>query len=397
MNKVYVIVSRYVDKMIQTQRPDVDMHLFQSLKDLNEYIDKRPIVADRLFITKDVVLPTYTVALNYLVNMLNNPVLSVDEVRYLTEMNSEEIETVEFYKSRFKLDNLSIVEGRLDKEYITNYICGLSIDDRPVRKKVISIQRTAEYLQDKQRKESIDLSEDFETDEDALKGIPYENPVEIPISETTEKCKTYTITGLNLKERTLAVFILAQYLSLNGTTLIVERDFEYHTLTDMCIRSGIPFLNIDITELYTNLLGTLNKIRNAGSNLIVVTCKQKEKYNYDFICNLLLYNLNNDIRHFIYERDLDEVIYDDEYILVAPNTAVDVLTSLNKLPSNYKLCNKIMLIDLISVSELEITDSVIMTNLVESVLNIDNVILNIYNIKSLKLGGDMHDLYMYCK
>lgn len=394
MNKVYIIVSKSVDVLIKTQRPDIDMMLFKSLEELSNYMDKKPIIADKLFLTRDIVEPTYTVAFNYLINLLQNPVLSINEIYYLTEVNSEEIETVEFYKDRFNL-NLTLDEGRLDKEYITNYICGMSIDNRPVKKKVVYIQKAEEYIQDKQRKEKEDLSADYETDEDALKGVHYEDPADIPISTCKETCRQYTLTGLPSIERTVATFIFAQFLAFNGTTLLIERDFKYHTLTDIAKRSGIAYLDIPIKELYEDVDATLSKIKNAGNNLIIVTCDSKSNYNYDFICNLLIYNLNESISYFIHEKDINEVAYEDDYILVSANTVVDILTSVSNLPSNYKCCSKVMLLDTSSIHELSITDANAIKSMLMKILNVDELVLNIYNINSLKLGGDIYDLQMY--
>ena len=79
------------------------------------------------------------------------------------------------------------------------------------------------------------------------------------------------------------VFFLAQYISMSSKVLIMERDTEYHMLTELVTKSGIECDIIYIDEFIDDIGGALTLVRASLKNLIVIGCKNRRKYDYNFI------------------------------------------------------------------------------------------------------------------
>ena len=118
------------------------------------------------------------------------------------------------------------------------------------RKALYRVPRAA-YLQDRiKNRES--LEEPYEDDERKLSNVP---PVEVPeptISDSEEIAPIIHVAGLESEERTALAFLLAQYLSLDGKTVILDKDSSYHTLSEYVTKSGVECRQITVCLLYTS-------------------------------------------------------------------------------------------------------------------------------------------------
>ena len=191
--------------------------------------------------------------------------------------------------------------------------------------------RASDYIKYKQQQGYEDNERHYMTDEDLLAGIPDEVMPEMVTPQFDFKHKTYYIVGECGIERTLFTFVLAQYLSLEAKTLIVESDVRYHTLSDMVTKSGIKCELFKIEDLYRDAKRVLNKIKNSTEKLIVLTATERIEYDYSFVMDIVMSNTVGFIANFIQECSYNDAPYGRSYTIVCKNTVPEVLKCINSL------------------------------------------------------------------
>jgi hypothetical protein len=196
-------------------------------------------------------------------------------------------------------------------------------------------------------------------------------------------------------ERSVFTFIIAQYLSLSGKTLIIEKDFDFLTLSNIASRSNVDYLEILVEDIYDHPEKEILKIRNSEKKLIVVVTRQRLQRDYCFICSILYNNLIGNLTYLVNESNLDELSDSAKYIVVLPNNARDLLKTTAMLTIGYECNARFVGVDILRIEEITIKNSRQMEMIVKDVLQIKTQLnIPIFNIGSLKLGGAVHDLRM---
>lgn len=400
MSKKYVIVSQVCDKFIANNRPDIEFLMFRDLEELLGFVEREYLDADMLYVTRDAVMPNYTNKLSILLNITKSPMFSIDSIVYMAdERDCEELAIVESIKLSHNLDNWSYVKGPMNKEYVTSYICGsLSTDDiNPVRKAVIR-KKKKQYVREKLLHEEEMISS-YKTEEVLLSNVELEEDEqtkEVDLLPNKDVCSLLNVTGLNKLERTLFAFLLAQYCSRKSKTIIIEKDFEYLRLSDIVSRTNMKLMNITVQELYSDVTNVLKAIRECDEKLITITSDTRSKYPYQFICNLLYTNLKDVVEYIVVEHELTEVPLMSHYTVVVPSNVCDIMETIDKFPESYKEFADIAVVNISTVDDLCINSSVAVSKVLQEYLSYDKKLdIPIYNIKSLILGEDCHDLYRY--
>ena len=155
MTKAIITISNYVDVSVQETQKDTKFFMFKSLEELDEYIQHAPIRANTLFFSKDAI-PLANTSLNYLVSLLEKVFLRVDNVVYITETGSSEIDSVKFLIKDRGFDNWEIVQGALTREFVTGVINGNARDDfsNAKRKAVYRVPKS-EYVRQQSRHSNL--------------------------------------------------------------------------------------------------------------------------------------------------------------------------------------------------------------------------------------------------
>ena len=128
MAKSVVVVSGYVDTTLREQQKDVNFYIFKTLEELDKFVERTPIRAETLYFSRDTI-PLVNTSLNYLVSILEKVFFRVDDVVYITEQGSEEIDSIKFLVQSKSYDNWEIIQGALTREYITGVINGSARSD----------------------------------------------------------------------------------------------------------------------------------------------------------------------------------------------------------------------------------------------------------------------------
>lgn len=387
MTKTIVVVSSLVDSTIREYQTDVNFVLFQTLEDLDTYIRTTPLRAESLFFTRDTI-PYENTSLNYFANMLQNPFLAIDKVVYITERNSKELVSVKYIISVKDFTNWEIIEGYLTREYVNGIINGtLRTDTISARRKAVYRVPRSEYINSR-LKSTDSLESSYIDDEKYFQNIPDEvPPVDIP-PERESYCQIIHVVGDDCDERTLFAYLIAQYMSFTGKTLIVERDIEYHLLSEYITKSHIDAYLLDIEDVLHNPLKAIENIKRSPNQLICIISKSRIRYSYAFIINILYNNLVNHISYLIREDTFEEVPNTSPYVVAIPTTLPGILQACERIDPVFAHYAHFVGVNLKSLPEIRINSSKAMETIISDILGVANVNAIILNASTLKIGGE---------
>lgn len=390
--KTIIIVSGLVDATVKEYQPDVDFRIFKNVEDLSNYLDKNPLRAQTMFVTKDVIGGINT-TFTYLRKLVtDNDYLAVDNVVYLTEEDSEELESLNYLIDEFNLSNWEIITGSMSRAFVTEVINGTFRGDKMnVKHKAVYRRPRAEYVKS-QLKNYDTLDDEYPDDEHDLSEIP---DVEIPVEEVptnAEHLSYVYIAGLKGLERSAFTFIAAQYLALTDKTILVESDPEYHTITEFATKSGVEATHVQMSMLYEDPERAFRVIREAEHNLVILECVDRIDFDYKFICQLLYYNLENDFTYLLHEIPLEEITTNHVATVTVPSTVIGTLAT-GELVDKSLLDNvNFVGVNLNQLPEIHINSGVVMSTLLADILSTKDIVCPVVTINSLKLHGSAYDL-----
>ena len=385
--KSIVVLSGLVDSTLREYQKDVTFFIFKTLEELDEYVTHTPIRAETLFFTRDAI-PQVNTSLNYLVNILDRVFFKVDNVIYITEPDSPELKSIDFLIKDIGMSNWEVITGALTREYVTNVINGSARDDftNTKRKAVYRVPKEA-YVRERSKQSELMEAEKYPDDDEILKEMPNEKiPVYIP-PERGSICQMYDIVGDDVIERTLFSFIIAQYLATKGKTLILERDWEFHSLGECVTKSGVKCGIFYVDDILSDPLNTIEKIRDCNEKLVAVLCKRKFQYNYSFVFNLLHSRLLDYFVYAVREDVFGEEPTEGRYSVVFPNTMMGVLSMCKNINMNFIRYTKFIGVHMDTLKELRLPTTEAISAIIEDVLNthdIQNV--ELVSISSLIMG-----------
>lgn len=325
------LVAGNIDDSIKSQTSVYDITLFKTFVDFEKYVDVNPVIIETLVITTNELQFTNT-NMTRLLNILNSPFMEIKgSVVYLVDYTYK-VNIINDLLSNRGIMNWAIYQGDLSPSFISNIISGEGRDTIEGQIDLVTYRiRASEYIKQQQALKYKSDEEKYFTDEDLLGDIPNEEePEDVKPSITTDMVVDY-IVGFDNLERTLMSFILAQYRALQGKTIIVEKDAQYHLLTEMVTKSGIDCEFVMIDSLFYDITQTLNLIRETFKKLIVIGCKKKMTYDYNFLLDILQSNLKENVSYLIRECSFEETPYGKSYTIVIPNTVPEVLKCCNFL------------------------------------------------------------------
>ncbi len=387
MSRTIIVVSALVDATLREGQPDTTFILKHTLTELAEQVETTPIRANALYFTQETI-PHVNTSLNFLIQLLENPFLKVDRVCYITEKGARELDSVRYIIAEKGYTNWEIIEGALTREYVTGTITGeLRTDSfNRKRKALFRVPRSA-YLQDRIKNQAA-LEERYEDDESYLKDVP---PVAVPeetVFESKEIATILHVAGLYGEERTALVFLLGQYLAQEGKTVLVEKDTEWHMLTEFATKSGVPFLQIEVSEFISDPQKVLERIRTGKEKFIILTCVDRFQYSYSFIVNALYANLSTDIDYLVREDDFNETPPTTMSIIAIPASVIGVLRSCEELEYIQLKYMRFVGVNLQQLPETRILNSKSLDTMLSDLLEADVSGSIIVSINTLRIGGD---------
>ena len=378
------IISGKVDDSIKRQATLYDVTLFKDFTDFEKYVNKTPSVVDTIVITSDE-LAFNAVSVNRMQAVLSLEFLKLKgNIVYLIDQ-SYDLKSIEKFFVDNQLDKWVVYQGDLSTRFITEIVSGEGREQVEAQTEIVTYRmRASEYVRQKNlvRYEKDETS--YVTDEEGLEGIPIEEMPELPnpVEDTITTVNYVVGEGL---ERTVMTFLLAQYRALYGKTLIIEKDIEYHTLTDMVAKTGIKCKLLWMEDVLTDVSKVLNELVSIQEGLVVIGVHKRIKYDYNFMMDLLEANLSNNFAYIIRECDYSEIPYGQTFTLVSANT----------VPAVIKCCNKIKIrldselvtyvgLQIGSLGSVNITSKE-MRVIVAAVLGQNNVPTQVVKVKGIKL------------
>lgn len=391
-NHTIIIVSGLVDATIKEYQPDVDFKIFKGLAQLGKYLETDTIRAKYLYITSDVITAANS-SFSYLYSLTNdNQFLKVDSVQYITTEKAPELNVLKYLIDEYQLTNWNIIEGSLTRAYVTSIINGTQYKENyDVKRKAVYRIPKKDYIQQRMRDNNT-LDEHYAADDELLADIP---DVEVPIDTAVPKevlLEKHFVAGVPSKERTAFAFLTAQYLALTSKTVIMESDSDFHLLTEFVTKSEIDCLFITVSELYEDVEKSLQKIRETDKKLIVIGCIERLPIPYQFLCNLLFYNLSDCVRHLVIEMAIDFIPHNTPAIVTLPSTVIGCLEVGIQLDhSRVPYCNFVG-VNLKELDEIHINNGQQLSTILQDVLDDTSIVCPVVTVSSLRLNGTAYDL-----
>ena len=382
------IVAGNIDDSIKSQTSSYDITIFKTFVDFEKYANEVPIILDTLIISARE-LPFNGTNMSRLLNVLNSTFVQVQgNVVYLVD-NSTNIDNVNDFLTIRKIKNWAVYQGDLSMKFITDIVTGAGRTQAEGQNEIITYRiRATDYIKQQNQLKYESDDNKYYTDEDLLSGIPDEKePEDIKPAQELETIVNYVV-GDNSVERTLMVFFLAQYLALNEKVVIMERDVEYHTLTELATKSELPAEMIYIDELLDDIDRVIVRIKASMERLIIIGCKNRRNYDYNFLMDVLISNLKGDIPHIIRECDLNEIPYGKLYTIVVRNTVPDILKCCNSLHDKIE-AEKVTFVGMQTCKLGPVNvNSAEMKSIIEVVLSINGIATQVVHANGIVLSGE---------
>ncbi len=386
--KLYLVAS-FVDDSIKSSSAVYDITIFKSFVAFEEYVNLYPVVIDTLVLTTDDLQFTST-TMQRLIEVVQSPFVKIKSgVIYLVD-ETYDLKVVNTFFGEHMPGSWSVYQGKLEPKFVADILSGERRNTIEDQVDIVTYRmRNEEYVRQenlRKEKDSAGMDEKYITDEDELKDIPdEESPVEI-IPEGERDVSVLYMSGLPGLERTLMVFIVAQYLSLNRKVLIMEKDFQYHRLSDIVTKAGVPYMQVDIEELKKDSMGVMQRIRATSEKLIVITCFNRAEYDYNFVMDVLETNLEEDLDYMIRECEYDEVPFGRQYTVIMRNTVPDILR--NCMALKYDINPKEVQFVGVAVGDLDAlgVNSMEMQSIVSMVLEKNGIHVTVIRANGIKLS-----------
>ena len=382
------IVAGNVDDSIKSITPVYDISIFPNFLKFEEFINTTPIVLGSIVISENE-LPFTSSNMAKLLDLLSAPFLKLTgSCIYLISNDTDKDSVTSFLED---VGNGTIVyyQGDLSSRFISDIVSGAGrIADEAETEVITYRMRASEYAVAQNIKKYESDEGAYVTDEEALADIPSIEEPMIQIPSIDILSSVYYVVGELSMERTLFTFIEAQYLALSGKTIIVESDVQYHRLTDMVLKSSAEYEYIDIEEFNVNPTKVVQDIKASASRLIVLGCKNRIIFSYDFLFDILLSNLMGYVDFFIKECDFTQTPYGSYYTIVCANTVPDVLECCNSLLYDVDETKVTMVgVRTNKKTECNIT-STEMTDIVRVLLEKNNLRAEVVEADGINLRGD---------
>lgn len=386
-DKMFIVASN-LDDSIKAQTVVYDVTLFKTFVDLESYVNATPCVLNTIIIN-EADLPFTNVNMSRLLEMLASPFLRLEgNVVYLIGNATDKESIMEFIDTN-EIVNWKVYQGDLTPRFITGIVSGEGRDSEVTETEVYTYRmRTEEYIRYKQEQQFEDNSGHYPSDEELLAGIPDVEVPEVFTPTVDFRKRVYYVVGEQIVERTLFAYVLAQYLSLNEKTIIVESDTQFHTLSDMATKSGVKCKFIRIEDLYKDSSSTIKEIRETLHKLIVVTVSDRVRYDYDFVVNLLMSCTEGFITNYVKECSYDDVPYGRNYTIVCRNTVPEIIKCCNQLNFDVSPMNTMFVgLQIGDLGPVCVT-SAEMESIVNTILGKNDLVAQVVKSNGVRLKGD---------
>ncbi len=385
--KMFIVASN-IDDSIKSATPIYDITVFPNFLALAEFIESTPIVLSTIVVSARE-LPFTSSNIAKLLDTLSMPFLRITgTVIYLIDMDTPK-EMVDSFLEENGIDIIICYQGDLSSRYITEIVSGAArLADETETEVITYRMRASDYALSQNIKKYETDEEGYITDEEALSVIPDMEEPEVQVPTVDILTSVYYVVGKQSIERTLFAFIEAQYLALNGKTLIMESDVQYHRLTDMAKKSSVDFEYYDIEDICANPSMIIGQIKNSVTKFVVIGCVNRVVYDYDFMFDILVSNLTGWVDYFVKECDYSQTPYGQYYSIVCADTVPDILECCNSLAYDIDP-EYVKMIGLRTSTKTELNcSSTEMSDICRLVLDKPDLICEVVEANGINLRGD---------
>ena len=332
-SKVHIIAN--IDSSIKASSGIYDISLFHSFLEWTNLIDTNPTIITMMIITSDLV-PFTASNMDALFKHLDSSFFTLhDKVIYCVHTDEERLKITEYLINKERNNKVHVVKNDCDFQGILSILNGTGRSANENELHTITYRVRADEYAKAQTAKKYRTSDDdhYAVDDEELPedtGFTYTEP---DIPATYEHLKLISLAGEKTVRSYFSV-VLAQYLSLFGKTLIVEKDLEYHTTTNALASIGIAFEYIDYAQFVSDAAGVIRKIKESRNSLVLIGCTQRHPMlSYDFLTMLCLSQLKGYVEYMITECDLSALSSGTGGFIVMENSIPHILEATAEIPS----------------------------------------------------------------
>ena len=382
------IVASNIDDSIKSITAVYDISIFPNFLAFEEYINTTPIVLGCIIISERE-LPFTSTNMSRILDLLSAPFLKLTGKCIYLIGNSTPKDIVASFFEDNQITTIISYQGDLSQQFIGDIVSGAArIADEAETEVITYRMRASEYAMAQNIKKYEKDDDGYITDEEALAAIPDIEEPEIQVPSVDVLTSVYYVVGKQSYERALFTFIEAQYLSLNGKVLIIESDMMYHRLTDMACKSNAKFDLIDISEFMVNPTSAIQHIKQSTEKIIILGCKGRTYYDYNFTFDIILSNLTGWVDYFIKECDFAQTPYGQYYNIICADTVPDVLECCSSLAYDVDE-ESVVMVGLRTSEKTEVNiSSKEMTDIVRVILEKQKLRAEVVEAKGINLKGD---------
>lgn len=392
-----ILVSTIADERFESMFHNQNIKVFKSFDEILELIETTPLRISKLFITEDVTRYNPNPSFTSLVKLLESIFFKTEEIIFITPLYSDSVKRIEFLQQEGLLKDITIIKGKLQKEFIASVIRGDTGGKPKIKRKEVIRHRRSEYINEHRQNDFVlNQDEHIYTEEEKLKKINNQPVTENHIYTYAKNGELIQVTGLNNIDNAVFAIVLAQFISGGGKTIFIETDTVYFTASYLLKQGNIKYENIPLNLFYIHPLDFINKIKDSNENLICITGTSEDKDKQFQVYNIInsLYNMmRKEIDYFIFQTGLNNILPSLKNIAVIENDILSSISTAHKIPSS---CMENIMFSALdrAVEGIAIKDSSVLSSIVSEILDRD-IQIPIYNIKSLELGDESYDLHRY--
>lgn len=374
-----------------------DTLIYSSFEELKEATEKMVMNISVLITTSDVFIRDPKGNAKLYFDILEDKFIKIDEKIHL--VNTKESPEVSFLL--FKDKTINVKEMNVNQDNIMALAQGrLAYEDAKIQPFVVHRYDKHSYLAAKELEERKKNRAKVIDSSDLIEGIDmsiFDNDAfDMPISykETTRTKVSTLLYSRNTKYNAVQFMIVySQILSKYGKTILVETDPQYLVLKHYMNQVNIPYSIYYIDNLLKDTTKTVQEIVDDSNNLIIISYKNRESINEEFIITSIYNILDGKVGYMLCALPLGSM-YIGKPTIIVPVDVPQILEDTAEYPisiENFKL----IAVANTQVREIVLDNSDTLSSALSELLE-EDIVCDLFEISSLQEeGGLLDDLYLF--
>lgn len=393
-----IVIVTNIIKNVQDVLTDVrDTAIFSSFEELKAEAEKKVLNISTLITTSDVFIKDPKGNAGHYFDILEDKFIKVNEKFHI--VNTKESPEVSFLL--FKDPTITVKQMQVNQETIIALVQGrLQYEDSKIQPFTVHRYDKESYLAARELEERKKNSAKIVDSAALIEGIDIsilERDVfeeDIQYRETTKTKIATLLHSSNTKYATVQFMIVySQILRKYGKAVLIEPDPQYVILKHYMNQVNVDYSTYYIDDILKDTGKVVQNILDDKNNLIVLSYKNREYINEEFIITSIYSILNGKVDYILCSLPIGSMYIGKPTIIVSSDVP-QILQDCVEYPlsiSEYKFIS----IANTQLKEITLDNSDTISSALSELLE-DDVVCDLFEINSLQEdGGLLDDLYLF--